>query len=127
MDKLTMTKGLGDRREDLVINKLKEIFGKDNVTKSAELVSSEDTNKGVDCRIRIGGGWKTAQIKPYTNSETNENSIEISGVSNIKNYKTDFLIFEKNKNSILVFINNKIDIENGNYIIPKSNLLHKID
>jgi len=125
-EKVKKTKSFGERRESYVIKKLKDVFGYDNVTLAAGLGKSVDTNRGVDCRIKINNVIKTAQIKPYGKVVLKDDKYEFYDSSNIKDYTTDFLIFEKLNENVYVFDNVGAEIKDGVYIIPKTSLKHKI-
>ena len=65
MSILNDTNKWGDDRESLVVDRLKPIFGDDNVSKVGKLGSRQDMIGGVDCEIKIDGKVNTAQIKPF--------------------------------------------------------------
>ena len=117
---------VGEKRESSVVKKLKEIYGEDNVIKVGELGSKRDTKDGVDCEIIINGEVLTAQIKPFLNAEDIGENFKMHNTGNVKPYKTNFIIFSTMSNKIMVFKNDNITIKNGNYIIPKKNLIHNI-
>tara|TARA_R110000868_G_scaffold126827_1_gene334116 strand:- start:108 stop:836 length:729 start_codon:yes stop_codon:yes gene_type:complete len=117
---------IGEKRELSVVKKLKEIYGEENVIKVGELGSKRDTKDGVDCEIIINGEVLTAQIKPFLKAEDIGENFKMHNTGNVKPYKTNFIIFSTMNNKIMVFKNDDIKIENGNYIIPKKNLIHNI-
>jgi len=117
---------IGEKRESSVVKKLKEIYGEDNVIKVGELGSKRDTKDGVDCEIIINGEVLTAQIKPFLKAEDIGENFKMHNTGNVKPYKTNFIIFSTMSNKIMVFKNDDITIKNGNYIIPKKNLIHNI-
>ena len=125
-EKIKSTKAMGERRENFVVKKLRSIYGYNNVSISAGLGLSVDTNKGIDCKIRINDVIKTGQIKPYGKVVVKDDKYEFHESSNIKKYDTDFLIFQKSNENVYVFDNVGVEIKDGVYIIPKTSLKHKI-
>jgi hypothetical protein len=127
MSILNQTNKWGDAREDLVVKKLKPLFGDKNVTKVGQLGSREDMIGGIDCEIKIDGVTKTAQIKPFTYTKNNNGFVSIFGSGNVKKYNTDLLIFANSKGQILVFENSDSKIINGTFVFPENNLIYTVD
>jgi hypothetical protein len=123
---LGQTHAWGQKREDSVVEILKKQFGKDNVNSVGKLGSSEDMIGGIDCEITINGELKTAQIKPFTHTKTEDVKTIVMGAGNVKKYKTDLLIFSKNNKEILVFDNNNSKIVNGDFVFPEENLIYTL-
>jgi pentose-5-phosphate-3-epimerase len=107
--------------------KLKTIFGDDNVSKIGKLGSKDDMIGGIDCEIKVDGQLKTSQIKPFTGIKKEGGNIIILGSGNVKNYKTDWLIFAKNNKEVLVFDNKDTKIVGGMFVFPENNLIYTID
>jgi hypothetical protein len=127
MSVLNQTNTWGEQREDYVVVKLQSIFGKDNVSKIGKLGSKEDMIGGIDCEIKVDGQIKTSQIKPFTGIKKDNGNIIILGSGNVKNYKTDWLIFAKNNKEVLVFDNKDTQIIGGMFVFPENNLIYTID
>lgn len=123
---LGQTHAWGQKREDSVVEILKKQFGKNNVDPVGKLGSSEDMIGGIDCIINIDGELKTAQIKPFTHTKTEDGKTSVMGAGNVKKYKTDLLIFSKNNKEILVFDNNNSKIIDGNFVFPQGNLIYSL-
>jgi hypothetical protein len=123
---LGQTHAWGQKREDTTVEILKKQFGKDNVNAVGKLGSSEDMIGGIDCEIIVDGERKTAQIKPFTNTKTEEGLTYVMGAGNVKKYKTDLLIFSKNNKEILVFDNHNSKIIDGNFVFPQENLIYNL-
>jgi Fe-Mn family superoxide dismutase len=127
MSILNQTNKWGDAREDLVVKKLKPMFGEKNVTKVGQLGSREDMIGGIDCEINIDGVKNTAQIKPFTYTKNINGLVSIFGSGNVKKYNTDLLIFANSKGQILVFKNSDSKIVNGTFVFPENNLIYTVD
>ena len=69
MSGLDTTNKFGDKREVNAVDRMKKIFGTDDVTKVGELGDVNDMLGGVDAIIKMDGVEKTAQIKPYSITE----------------------------------------------------------
>jgi hypothetical protein len=123
---LTQTNAWGEFREVYVVEKLKEIFGENNVVKIGDLGSMKDMVGGVDCEIKTNTGVKTAQIKPYSRIDDDSINTTIYNSGGVTEYKTDWIIFMNSKNRILIFDNLNTKIVNGNFVIPSSDLLYNL-
>jgi len=127
LDTVSQTHSFGEKNEDFAIEKLKKIFGNDNVTKVGELGSKKDMGDGVDAEINYSGKLFTAQIKPIDQIIEIDGNFEITITSGVKKYKTDWMIFVKGKSDIYIFDNSKINIVGDKYVTPKSSQLFNID
>ena len=123
---LGQTHSWGQKREDTTVEILKKQFGKDNVNAVGKLGSSEDMIDGIDCEIIVDGERKTAQIKPFTNTKTEDGNTIVMGSGNVKRYNTDWLIFAKNNKEILIFNNKNVKIWGGNFVFPEENLIYTL-
>jgi len=123
---LGLTHSLGQKREDNTIEILKKEFGENNVNAVGKLGSEEDALGGVDCEVIVNGELKTAQIKPFAYTRTNDGFITIFESANVQPYKTSWLIFAKDNKEILVFENRNVKIVNGNYVFPTDNLIYTL-
>ena len=81
---------------------------------------------GIDCEIIVDGERKTAQIKPFTNTKTEDGNTIVMGSGNVKRYNTDWLIFAKNNKEILIFNNKNGKIWGGNFVFPEENLIYTL-
>lgn len=123
---LGQTHSRGQKTEDTTVEILKKQFGKDNVNAVGKLGSSEDMIGGIDCEIIVDGERKTAQIKPFSNTKTEDGNIIVMGSANVKRYNIDWLIFSKNNKEILIFNNKNSKIWRGNFVFPKENLIYTL-
>ena len=64
---------------------------------------------GIDLKL-LDGNLKTIQIKPFKEFEGVDEKIKVMGTGNVKDYKTDLMVFHNDKNGILVFDNNETEI-----------------
>lgn len=117
---------LGEKREDIVINKLKWAFGKNNVTKIGCLGNQDDMFKGVDVIVERDEKKYTGQIKPFGKTQKSGDNLIMHLTGNVKPYNVDWMIFENRKDGILIFDNKDIRISGGKYIIPSKNLVIKL-
>ncbi len=125
MSSLTQTNAWGEQREDYVVNKLKKIFGDDNVSKIGSLGSERDMVEGVDCLVIVNGVIHTTQIKPSSDIVKKDDEFTVFESSGVKNYNTDWIIFTK-KTEIFIFDNKNSKIINGNYVFPETSLIRHI-
>jgi Fe-Mn family superoxide dismutase len=118
----------GEKRESSVTEKLKDTFGKENVDKVGELGNTSDMFKGIDVVIKKDGKEYTGQIKPFGYIKDDGKNVRIFFSANAKYYNNvDWLIFQNNKQNILIYDNKGVKISNGQYLIPSENLLFTID
>jgi hypothetical protein len=126
MATLSKTGEIGKATEEFAVAKLKERYGKENVSLVGKLGSSKDANEGIDAEIIIDGKKHTAQIKPFTGYDISEDKYEIYGTANVKPYKTDWIIFTNKKGEMLIFKNSDTKIVGGNYTFPNDSLIKKV-
>ena len=74
-------------------------------------------------KIELDGNLKTIQIKPFKEFEEVDEKIKVMGTGNVKDYKTDLMVFHNDKNGILVFDNNETEIIDGVYYFDSKNKL----
>ena len=79
---------------------------------------------GIDAKITVDGKEYTAQIKGFKDRIEKGDKIILTGTGNVKQYSTDWMIFQKGKN-VLIF-NKKPNIIGGNFVFPKDSLLYDI-
>jgi len=127
MSLLTQSDSWGEITENATIEILKKKFGEDNVKKIGKLGGKDDMLKGIDCEVIIDGVKHTAQIKPFTGTEENEDTITIKGSGQVKKYTTDLIIFTKNNKDVIIFDNDKTTIVGGNFVFPKNKLIYKLN
>jgi Fe-Mn family superoxide dismutase len=120
----TSTKG--NKTEDVVVEKLKSVFGDDNVIRIGELGSKEDMMAGVDVKIIIDGKEYTAQVKPFSHITRVEDDYKVDGTANVKKYKTDWMIFLKRLEDLVIFDNSKTKIIDGVYFFPVDTKLYQL-
>lgn len=121
------TRRRGNSVEVNTVEILRSRFGSDNV----EVIAGEgkviDAMDGVDCKIKIGGGVKTVQIKPfdryYLNKEIGKTIVY--GCPIVKKYTTDYMAFYKNGH-VVIFDNKNTIIDGGNFIFPSNALIYDI-
>jgi hypothetical protein len=84
--------------------------------------------KGIDVVIKKDGKEYTGQIKPFGYIKDDGKNVRIFFSANAKYYNNvDWLIFQNNKQNILIYDNKGVKISNGQYLIPSENLLFTID
>ena len=123
MSKLTETYEKGKKTELNVFPLLKKVYGEDNVIISSGSGKKDDMFGGVDVTINIDGVNKTGQIKPYQKIEKGDGFIKFVGAGLVKDYSTDFLIFNNTK-ELYVVKNNQTIIVNGDYKFPIESVVH---
>jgi hypothetical protein len=110
----------GDERELQAVIQLKKIFKTNEVFKTGELGSGADMLGGVDAYMQSPEGTKTMQIKPFGSYEEKDGKITVFKTAQVKPYKTDYLVFHNNRETI-VFKNENTEIVDGNYVFPAEN------
>jgi Fe-Mn family superoxide dismutase len=110
----------GDERELQAVVQLKKIFKTNEVFKTGELGSGADMLGGVDAYMQSPEGTKTMQIKPFGSYEEKDGKITVFKTAQVKPYKTDYLVFHNNRETI-VFKNENTEIVDGNYVFPAEN------
>ncbi len=121
---LSHTSGKGSKTEDVVQRKFNQQFGEQNVRRVGELGSKEDM-MGVDMKVMVDRKENTAQVKPYNNVVEDGDMIRIEGSANVKKYKTDWMVFVRRGNEILVLDNSNSEIRDGYYYFPKDSVLYQ--
>jgi len=87
----------------------------------------KDAFKGVDIMIKMGGKEYTAQIKPFSSTQIDNNVISLSDTGNVKDYDVDWMIFSHPKtNRILIFKNEPLSSQDI-YSFDLSSLIHEIE
>jgi hypothetical protein len=124
MRSLIDTDSAGDKREEITVAMINRHFKGKVAEKTGVLGGEEDMLKGIDAKITLNGKTHTAQIKGYKERIDKNNTITLKGTGNVKNYTTDWLIFQKGRN-VLIF-NKKPNIIGGNFVFPKDGLLYDI-
>jgi hypothetical protein len=76
-------------------------------------------------KVMVDGKENTAQVKPYNNVVEDGNMIRIEGSANVKKYKTDWMVFVRRGNEILVLDNSNSEIRDGYYYFPKDSVLYQ--
>jgi hypothetical protein len=113
----------GNNREKITASIIKRFFGKIvRVEIVAGAGSSEDVG-GTDLKVTLNGITKTAQVKGYESVTINEDEIIVD--SDIGNYKTDLMIFQKGRR-VYIFDNKNKKIVRGKYVFPLDALLYEI-
>ena len=123
---LKQTDSWGQKREDETIKILRKKFGDENVKSVGKLGSKEDMIGGIDCEIIYKGKKYTGQIKPFGSINKVGNMWFVYDSANVKEYKTDWLIFTKNNEVVLIFKNDNTKIIDGNYVFPEKNYIYKL-
>ena len=126
MDVITGSNTKGQKNEDNVIKILKSIYGDINVKPVGALGSKEDALLGIDCIVTINGKDYTIQIKPFGEIIDEGEYYRMKETGKTKKYNTDVLAFIKG-DTIYLFNNNKSKIDQGDFYLPKSSLLRKIN
>jgi Fe-Mn family superoxide dismutase len=126
MATLTSTSKIGKKTEEFTVAKLKERYGEENVSLIGKLGSSKDAKEGIDAEIIVDGKIKTAQIKPFGRYDLNDNIYTLYDTANVKEYRTDWIVFFNKNSGVLVFDNTNTKIVEGNYTIPSTSLIEHI-
>jgi len=124
---LGKTSEFGNVRETVAISLLRKVYGEKNVYHIGGPGIGDDMNLGVDALIKFEGKNYTAQIKGYKEIDIVGDNYIIKDTGQVKEYKTNWMIFVGVKKNILVFDNSNTSIVDGEYSIPVSNLINKID
>lgn len=125
MSILTRTHNLGEKRENFVQEKLKKKFGEDMVQKIGGIGSKEDMVSGIDIIVTVDGEKLSAQVKPMSSMEKDDEKITVFGTGGVKIYHTDWMIFTKGTD-IFIFDNDNTKIEGGNFVFPASALIYSL-
>ena len=116
----------GEKREERVVAKMKEILGESNVDRTGGHGKQEDF-KGNDAKFIVEGTQHSAQIKPFWKMFKNQEGLyEVYSSGKIYKYKTDWIIFENEKIGIRVFDNKSVKLGEGKYLFPEESLLYTI-
>ena len=99
---VSSTHNLGEKRETSVTDKLKKVFGDENVDKIGELGNEQDMFKGVDIIIKKDGTIYTGQVKPFGYIKDDGKNVRVFFTANTKSYNVDWLIFQNDKSGILI-------------------------
>jgi Fe-Mn family superoxide dismutase len=121
---LNTTSGRGTKTEDIAEKKFKEKFGVENVKRIGELGSKEDM-MGIDIKVTVDGKEYTGQVKPFDSITEIDGMYRVKGTANVKKYKTDWMIFIRRGNEVVVFDNNKSQIKDGTYNYPLDSMLYQ--
>jgi hypothetical protein len=124
MRSLIDTDSAGDKREEITVAIINRYFKGKVAEKTGKLGGEDDMLKGIDAKVTLNGKSHTAQIKGFKERIDKNDTITLKGTGNVKNYSTDWLIFQKGKN-VLIF-NKKPNIIGGNFVFPKDALLYDI-
>ena len=82
--------------------------------------------KGIDSTIVLDGKKHTAQIKPFSGTETSDGKIKVLGSADVKKYSVDWLVFNNDKTGkVLIFKNEPISTY-INYVFNSNSLLYEI-
>jgi len=124
MRTLIDTDSAGEKREEITVAIINRFLGAGSAVKTGGLGDEEDMTKGIDAKITVDGKEYTAQIKGFKDRIEKGDKIILTGTGNVKQYSTDWMIFQKGKN-VLIF-NKKPNIIGGNFVFPKDALLYDI-
>jgi Fe-Mn family superoxide dismutase len=118
----------GQKSEDQVLKKMDAYFGPNSsVEKIGGHGQKSDAFKGIDLIINLGDKKYTAQVKPFSNTKTENGKITVFNTGNVKPYNVNWLVFINTKNNeILIFENNPIK-DHYQYIFDESSLIHEIE
>jgi hypothetical protein len=126
MATLSKTGEIGKATEEFAVAKLKERYGKENVSLVGKLGSSKDANEGIDVEIIVDGKINTAQIKPFGSYNLEDDTYTLYNTANVKKYSTDWIIFTNKNGEMLIFKNSDTKIVGGNYTFPNDSLIKKV-
>jgi len=117
------TNKMGYDSEDKMVNILRNYNKNIKNIQTGGHGKKTDIIDGVDITFEFKNKNYTIQHKKCEHVILEHNNYIVQGVSNIKNYKTDYLSFEDSKKDIYMFRNRNIIINNNLYIIPIQNLV----
>jgi hypothetical protein len=126
MSVMGVTSDKGNKTEDAVVEKLKKQFGDENVTRIGELGNKEDMMTGVDVKIMVDGVEKTAQVKPFSYITRSDDMYKVDGTANVKKYQTNWMIFMKRLDDMIIFDNSNTKIIDGVYYFPIDAKLYQL-
>jgi Fe-Mn family superoxide dismutase len=126
MSVMGKTSDKGNKTEDVVVEKLKKQFGDENVIRIGELGNKEDMMTGVDVKIIVDGVEHTAQVKPFSHITRVDNDYKVDGTANVKKYKTNWMIFLKRLEDMVIFDNKNTKIIDGVYYFPIESKLYQL-
>jgi len=126
MSVMGVTSDKGNKTEDAVVEKLKKQFGDENVTRIGELGNKEDMMTGVDVKIMVDGVEKTAQVKPFSYITRSDDMYKVDGTANVKKYQTNWMIFMKRLDDMVIFDNSNTKIIDGVYYFPIDAKLYQL-
>ncbi len=123
---LSDTTKKGDLTETISFDILRRKFGDTNVKMISGYGERKDMIGGVDIEIRVNGLLAQAQIKPAKEINEDGGLLFIIPSSSIKQYKTDWLIFEQNA-KLYILSNKNTKIKDGGYEFGANDLLYILD
>lgn len=121
---LRMTNCLGKRNEQAVEQIINQNLGEGTCILKSGAGLTMDMKKGVDSIVKLNNDNNTGQIKPFSLTIEDDNTIKIIGSSSVKSYNdVDLLIFVNVKSKVVKIFksDNRIIIEKNTFIIPKEN------
>jgi len=129
---LKMTDCLGKRNEQAVEQIINQNLGENTCILKSGAGLTDDMKKGVDAIVKLNDTDNKSQIKPFSLTIENDDTIKVIGSSSVKSYTdVDLLIFVNVKSGVVKIFksNNRIIIESNTFVIPKENeimTLHSI-
>jgi Fe-Mn family superoxide dismutase len=121
---LGTSKNKGEKVESLTFKRLGSKFGKDNVKIESGFGVEADSG-GLDAEITINDKKNTAQIKPLTSYDIQDNKVVVKTTGRIANYTQDWMIFSSQSETI-IFKNENVEHKDDSYVFPKETLIYKL-
>ena len=81
---------------------------------------------GVDVKIMVDGVEKTAQVKPFSYITRSDDMYKVDGTANVKKYQTNWMIFMKRLDDMVIFDNSNTKIIDGVYYFPIDAKLYQL-
>lgn len=121
----TRTTEMGKDTEDRTIKIINETFQRKICKNTAGSGMKIDAYDKIDALITLDGDERTAQIKPYSMYQLNENNFTFLGTGDAESYKTNLLIFNR-ENVVFIFENKNVEVINNNFVLPIESLIKSI-
>ena len=82
--------------------------------------------QGTTYTVAIPSPEKTAQVKPFSYITRNDDMYKVDGTANVKKYQTNWMIFMKRLDDMVIFDNSNTKIIDGVYYFPIDAKLYQL-
>ena len=125
---LTILWNKGQKTENSSTSKIEKFFKERvKVEKTSGHGLKKDAFKGIDSTIVLDGKKHTAQIKPFSGTETSDGKIKVLGSADVKKYSVDWLVFNNDKTGKVLIFKNEPKSTYINYVFNLKSLLYEIE